>query len=391
MEQDSKKPKPQFKNHDPQSWARDLLELEAGGAATTEKETRTDALVSFFTKLHSNDFLAPNGNAEAVEIIHGKSPDLLPAFLRTHQKEQLQQLDDIVEWFAGKLGNHDHQQLLATLSRRLSDFKFEGASTKVKNYGKKIWAAAQSVASPVNESNAATKKIAQGLFHISTIRPSKRRDVRHQHVSRLKNEFSKLELMEARKVIWGNYVVPNEAYHKPFLSLLTYDEAVFDSYQIADPVYAGAQTVPYATTAGSTASSRAQEDESTNWRLFGIIAICCIGALVRISFFAMNNKTKPSRNSTIVTAPNFKPNLDIKFDPNLPADDPRSIESAMQVLRRINGEDSDLPTAEEFQELKDKAETAKRRMKERQDPVMKAMREAEERVAQQQKGNARKK
>ena len=253
MEQNPTEPKLQPQNHDAFTWACDLLELDAATASITDKKTRSDAIVSFFKKLQSNDFHVADGSAEAVEIIHGKSPDLMPSFVETHQKVQPQQLDDLLEWFAGQLGNQDHPQLVATLSKRLSDFNFETSSTKVKNYGKKIWAAAQSVTAPVNENNEAVKKIVQGLFHISTTRPIKRREIRHRYINKLKQEFSKEQLTEARKTVWSNYETPNELYHQPFLSLLTYDEEFYESYQIADPVYAGAQTVPYERSFGTQA------------------------------------------------------------------------------------------------------------------------------------------
>ena len=354
MEQDFNQPI-SSPDRDALAWACEALGLETDNQAVEKEHTRGEATASFFNRLKSNDWFAADNTLEAAEIIHGKPGGQVPAFVRWHEKNQFQQLDDIIEWFANQLGEQDRQQLVEALKDRLSSFDSETISVNVRSYGKRIWQAACTVQSPTNESDLAIKKILQALFHTSTIRPTKRLGVRSRLVGKLKNEFSEVRLATARKAI-RNYDIPKEEFHRPFLTLLTSDEESVERVRIKQPVCSGSQRLAYSQNFESKSSFQTQKESGNNWWLTVVVVASIVGLIIRVGGAVSKSSDRTPRMNPPAKMPM------IKFDSKLAPDDPRSVETALKIMRSLQGKDSNLPTIEKFKELKRNAEEAQQRL-----------------------------
>ena len=338
------------------AWACDVLDLDAEDQTLGKKETRRQAMKSFFNRLRSNDFRAEEGTAAAAEVICGKQADLVPVCLRGQKKKQFQQLDDLVEWYASQLGEQDNQQLLAGLSRRLSSFNTDAVSAEVKSYGKQIWQSASSMKPLVSKQDLASLKVFQGLFHISTIRPSKRRQVRTQHVGALREKFSTAELTSAKRFLRLRHLGAKEWLHRPFLSLLTCDRDQIENYRIGQPVASGAQTVAYAKNFGSTkpaASANTQEEpKSSKTFLTVFIVISVISVLIRVgAFSSRNSSNRPNKPNIRYNVPNPGSSR-MRGTPGMPGASPspvpdRSIDQIVEMIKHARElEDARVTSAE---------------------------------------------
>lgn len=303
-------PPPDSPPSDALRWACDVLDLEADDQAIGKKETRRQAMESFFNGLRSNDFRAQQDAVQAAEVIYGKSTNLVPACLRGQKKKQFQQLDDVLEWYASQVGEQDNQRLLADLGQRLSGFNTDVVSEEVKSYGKKIWESASSMKGLLGKQNAADLEVFQALFHISTVRPSRRRQVRRQHVAELRGKFSTSELASAKQVLRLRHPGANQWLHRPFLTLLTCDREQVENYRLRRSVAAGAQMVAYAKNFGSTkpaANAHTRAEPKTNWSWLTLLIVgSLISIVIRVGAInSRNSSERPKKPSTRYNAPKY--------------------------------------------------------------------------------------
>jgi len=232
-------------SHMPQAaalqWACEVLGLEPQGQTIGSRETGRQALSVFFNRLNLNEFYVEPEDAEAVDIIFGKPAHLAPSFQKHYTNQQFERLDEVVEWYAGMLGTGDNERLIEMLGQKLSGYDSPGVPQEVYAYASRIYEIAPMVQPPTDEPNLAVKKIVQALFHISTIRPSARVQVRQKWTEKLQQEFSTMELTAAKSTIAQRYKTPSENSHRPFLSMLTFDDTMLERYQIRSPVATGIQ------------------------------------------------------------------------------------------------------------------------------------------------------
>jgi len=337
-------PPPDSPPSDALTWACDILDLQTDEQAIGKKETRRQAMKSFFNGLRSNDFRVQQDAVQAAEVIYGKSTDLVPACLRGQKKKQFQQLDDLVEWYASQLGEQDNQRLLADLGQQLAGFNTDVVPEEVKSYGKKIWQSASSMKALLSKQDPAALKVCQALFHISTVRPSRRRQVRSQHVAELREKFSISELASAKRVLRLRQLGSDEWLHRPFLTLLTCDREQVENCRLGRPVAAGAQTVAYAKDFGSTkpaANAHTRLEPKTNWSWLTLLIVgSLISIVIRVGAFSSGNSSNgPNKPNIRYNVPKYNaPNSrsrNMQGVPGMPGP-PSSAASEMSVQEIID-------------------------------------------------------
>ena len=299
------------------TWAFAELELESF-QELEESEFRRAAMASFFNNLRSNDFYAEEESAEAVEVVCGKSPYLVPGFTKHQKEQQLAFLDDVVEWFANKLGEQDTADLRDQLDLKLSEFSSQASLSDVRNYASQIHLAAQAIEMSSQESSRAAQSIARAVFQIAAVRSTKRRQTRSRLVRRLHNEYSRTELVEGKRVLARKYKIPNDSFHRPFLNLLTWEDDHAEEFRIAPPVASNTQTVvAYSKNFGvaSPAGSAGANSNQSNW---GWLAFVIFFAGIGIASGWFFDSKKDSQNN--VTPSQFPPKVAVivfdKDDPN---------------------------------------------------------------------------
>ena len=87
-----------------------------------------------------------------------------------------------------------------------------------------------------------------------------------------------------------------------------------------------------------------------------VVVASLFGVIMKVGVAVNKSNNKALRTSQPAKMPM------IQFDPKLDPDDPRSVEATLKVLKALGGKDSNLPTLNEFTELKKKAEAAQRRI-----------------------------
>ena len=270
-------------------WACETLELNQRNQAIEKKETRRQAVESFFNGLKSNGFYPEADKAQAVEVIFGKPVQSVLACSRAQKKQQFQKLDETVAWFASQLGEKPSEELLSSLSERLSGFDSYALSCDADGYAKKIWQIAQSVESRVDGGDPAVKKLVQALFHISTVRQTRRCQVRRQWLEELREDYSIGELVKAKSVVQRSFNTPNNKFHRPFLHLLTCEDDSLDQVRIASPVDSRVQS----TASQINRNSRFDYQTQTDRGLGFIFALAAIAGIAGVFFAQFKKPYKP--------------------------------------------------------------------------------------------------
>ena len=143
------------------------------------------------------------------------------------------------------------------------------------------------------------------------------------------------------------------------MNLLTSDEDAVEAYEIRRPA-SYAATLPYQ---DAPSPAPAASNNSQYRQVNGIIfALLFIGVIVSV---AVRRANWPKNNPEATLAIHSVEDPNAKFDTTLPPEDPRSVESALKALRALEGDDTELPTVDEFEIIKERAELAKRRIEER--------------------------
>lgn len=353
-------------------WACEVLGLAPKGQAIGSQETRRQAMSAFFERLNSNESYVESKDAEAVDIIFGKPAQLCPSFQQHYTNQQFERLDEVVDWYAGMLGTAGSMRLVEMLGQKLSGYDSPGVPSEVYAYASRIYEIAPTVQPPADEPNLAVKKIIQALFHISTVRPSVRVQVRQQWTEKLQQEFSTMELNAAKSTIAGHYKTPSENFHRPFLSMLTFDGDKLEQHQIKPPVSSGIQPRIFSDDPSPSNNERSESKSRTGAGILLAFLFFCIfangiGRIISVTSEATSNSKARKGRPTAITK-SWRPVPKIKFDPDLPADDPRSAQTALEVMLTLEGVSKEEKERQlkEFEELSAKARAARKRLEAKQ-------------------------